>query len=116
MSIAHNDPFIVSGGSDSAIKVWNMQSRHQEFTLKSIHCEGVLAVCITSNSSGIMSAHANRKIALWSSANREIDYIIESNFGRIRCLILSKDENYLVFGGKEKRRVFIISPLYNSFT
>jgi WD40 repeat protein len=61
---------LISGSKDRTLRVWNLESRQQIFTLIG-HSDSVNAVAVTPDSKLVISASEDKTVKIWDLENRE---------------------------------------------
>ena len=90
--------FIVSGSSDSAVRVWNAQTGKLKLPPLLGHRDGVLSVAISPEGRLIASASSDRSVRLWNSQTGNAFYQPLDHDEEVRVVTFSPDGQFLAFG------------------
>ena len=60
-----NNKYIVSGGEDKTVRIWNLKAKTQEAVLQG-HTDLVTSIAITSDSKYIVSGGKNNTVRIWN--------------------------------------------------
>ncbi len=102
INYSDNNKYLVSGGNDKIIKVWDIQAEKVIKTLKG-HKIDVLSAKFLNNNRYIASISDDRTLKLWDWNNDSIIYSKEDHKRFIKALAVSPNGKYIATAGKDKR-------------
>ena len=79
VAITSDSKYIVSGGWDKTVRIWNLQDKTQEAVLQG-HTGYVWSVAITSDSKYIISGGDDHTVRRWNLQNREQDRCVARSY------------------------------------
>lgn len=94
IALSNNEQFLVSGGEDKTVKIWDIKERKIIATLKG-HTDSVKTVAISPNNKYIASAGYDKKIKIWNFAGDLLQSINAHNLA-ITDLQFTPDSKNLV--------------------
>ena len=65
VAITSDNKYIVSGGEDNTVRIWNLKDRTQEAVLEG-HSDSVISLAITSDSKYIVSCGNDKTVRIWN--------------------------------------------------
>ena len=68
VAITSDSKYLISGGCDNTVRLWNIQDKTQEVVLEG-HSKWITSVAITSNSKYIVSSWENMTVRIWNRHN-----------------------------------------------
>ncbi len=95
---------LASASRDKTIKLWNLQTREELYTLKA-HRLNVTAIAFSPNGQFLASASADHTVCLWTSeANLTIQmrYTLGDHVGTVQAVAFSLDSQMLATGGDDR--------------
>ena len=66
VAITSDNKYIVSGGCDRTVRIWNLKNRTQEAVLEG-HSDSVISLAITSDSKYIVSGEGGKTVRIWKN-------------------------------------------------
>lgn len=81
---------IVSGSSDSTIKLWNLNTGEEIHTLAG-HSQGVTSITLSPDGQTLASYSKDKTIKLWNLRNRQQIYTISGHSEEITSVVISPD-------------------------
>jgi WD40 repeat protein len=114
VAISSDESFVVSGGRDCTVKVWDSALGNVTFDLLGHEME-ITSVCVSPDCSKVLSASLDGSVRLWDAAKGQILCIssreVEDNFthatdptahdGHVYALAISPDGRHFVSGGED---------------
>ncbi|MFM6243078.1 MAG: WD40 repeat domain-containing protein, partial [Dolichospermum sp.] len=92
---------LISGSSDNTIKVWNLVTREEKFTLRG-HSDWVNAIALTPDGKTVISGSSDNTIKIWNLQTREEQFTLEGHSDWIRAIALPPDGKTLISGSDDK--------------
>lgn len=100
MAFSPDGRLLVSGGADSAIKIWDLQLGRELRTLNR-HTGGVRAVRFSPDGKTIASGGVDGKLKIWDLASGQELKDIQAHASAVNSLAFSQDGRYLATGGAD---------------
>ena len=100
-SITSNSDYIVSGGADNSITIWNLKTKTQESVLLG-HTSVVRGLAITSDSTYIVSGGYDRTVRIWRREEKTQEGVLEGHTECVRSVAVTRDSQYIVSAGDDK--------------
>ncbi|WP_293154850.1 WD40 repeat domain-containing protein [Microcoleus sp. bin48.metabat.b7b8b9.023] len=91
---------IVSGSSDSTIKLWNLNTGEEIHTLAG-HSQGVTSITLSPDGQTLASGSKDATIKLWNLSNKEEIYTINGHSNIITSVAISPDEKTLASASED---------------
>ena len=92
--------YLVSGGSDGSVRVWNIPERRQLFILTG-HDGAVTGVATASDGAHCASAGQDRTIRLWNLTSRRTELVIRTGEATVNKIAFSPDGGLLAGGATD---------------
>ena len=101
LQVSHNRKFLVTGGEDGEVRVWEVRTREMVVHLKQ-HTLAVTALKIYDDDSKVFSASRDRAIYLWDLRSEARERALVQRMGGLNALEMLPDHIQLVTVGQEK--------------
>ena len=98
VAFSPNGDWIVTGGTDNQVKVWNALTGEPIHSLPG-HVADIRAVCVNPDGSTIASASADGFIKLWNASTGELIRTLEDHRDRVLSLCFRPDGKHLASAG-----------------
>lgn len=102
LALAANQRFIVSGGGDGLVRVWELRSRELISDLKQ-HTMGITQVALYNDDVHALSCGRDRSFVCWDLRRETRVSSHTQRMGTINALALTKDQSLVITGGQERR-------------
>lgn len=103
--LSHNGRFIVSGGMNGEIRLWNIKTRELVCHLKE-HSSRITSIVLTNNDQVAISSSRDRCLLTWDLMKEKRIFCHKQLMGGINGVIISHDETYYISIGQEKKLTF----------
>lgn len=100
VDVSKDGKWIVSGGKDCSIRVWDVLKEQESATLKG-HKGQVNSLVLSSNSLNLFSASSDFTIKHWANFHENDHTTFEGHKGSVLCIALSTDEKTLITGSED---------------
>ncbi|XP_011308601.1 transducin beta-like protein 3 [Fopius arisanus] len=103
IALSPEDQLMVSGGSDSSVRLWNLHHHSCTHNLKGL--QGVVSVLKfhpDSTKNLILASGDDTKIYCWDTTSGALKKILSGHFSRITSLSFHKDSIHMVSSGRDK--------------
>lgn len=101
--VSHNRKFLVSGGAEGEVRVWEIRTREMVVNLKQ-HTSSVTALRLLADDSGVYSSSRDRTILQWDLRSETRSRYMVQRMGGINAIdTMPLNEAHLVSVGQEKR-------------
>lgn len=100
LAINANGDFIVSASDDQTIKVWNIETGEERFTMSG-HAAHVYGCGISSDGSVIVSSSQDRTIKVWDGHTGQEIFSLAGHTLPINCCTVSADGSVIVSGADD---------------
>lgn len=90
---------LASGGSDSIVRVWNLQ--HQACTLSLRETQGVVNV-VEINEGLLYASGDDGKIYSWELEKGALKVVYSAHFSKVNCVVFHEDGRHFVSSGRDK--------------
>eukprot|EP00595_Chromulina_sp_UTEXLB2642_P002352 CAMPEP_0196767954 /NCGR_PEP_ID=MMETSP1095-20130614/42163_1 /TAXON_ID=96789 ORGANISM="Chromulina nebulosa, Strain UTEXLB2642" /NCGR_SAMPLE_ID=MMETSP1095 /ASSEMBLY_ACC=CAM_ASM_000446 /LENGTH=352 /DNA_ID=CAMNT_0042136851 /DNA_START=383 /DNA_END=1438 /DNA_ORIENTATION=- len=105
IALSHNGRFILSGGMNGDIRLWDLRTRDLISHLKE-HKSKVTSIVISDDDTQCISSSKDKSILRWDlRSEKRLDSHIQ-RMGAVNSIIYSLDENYIISVGQEKRLTY----------
>jgi len=101
LCISHNNRFLLTGGTQGEVRLWELRSRELISHLKE-HTGRVNALAIYDDDSVALSASRDRCILKWDLRQERRTFCNMQRMGGINDLCISKDEKNIITVGQER--------------
>ncbi|MEG4922361.1 hypothetical protein Q5690_18065, partial [Microcoleus sp. F10-D1] len=91
----------VSGSSDKTIKVWDLTTRNELFTLKG-HSESVNAVAVTEDGKRGISGSSDKSIKVWDLTIGKELFILKGHSNSVNAVAVTPDGKRAISGSSDK--------------
>ena len=98
VAITSDNKYIVSGGSDNTVRIWNLQNKTQEAVLEG-HTGSVSSVAITSDNKYIVSGGYDKTIRIWNFQERTQEAVWQGHTLYTFSVAITSDNIYIVSSG-----------------
>lgn len=105
IEVSHNQKFIVSGGEEGEVRVWEIRTREMILHLKQ-HTMAVSSLQLFENDMQVVSASRDRTIYIWDLRQGARVGALTQKMGGVNCICLLPDGQQLLSVGQEKRLAF----------
>jgi eukaryotic-like serine/threonine-protein kinase len=106
VAISPDGKTLASASQDSTIRLWNISTGLEGFTLKLPPGNPVFAVAFTPDGKTLAAGNWDGLVRLWDVASGKLRATLPFQHGWVRSLAISPDGGYLVCGGDRLIRVF----------
>ncbi len=89
--------YLASGGSDSTVKLWSIESQKEITTLEG-HSNNVLSVAFSPDGKYLASSSWDKTIKLWSIESQKEVTTLKGHSKRVNSVAFSPDGKYLASG------------------
>mmetsp|Transcript_29123 Transcript_29123/g.38302 ORF Transcript_29123/g.38302 Transcript_29123/m.38302 type:complete len:626 (+) Transcript_29123:45-1922(+) len=103
--LSHNQRFVVSGGEEGEVRVWELRSRELVSHLKE-HSLRITGLALYQDDCHLLSCSRDRCFLCWDLRSERRMTCHTQRMGGINSVALSKDETCVVTVGQEKRLTF----------
>ena len=100
VAISSDGNYIVSGGSDGTVELWNTTKQSLVHTFEG-HQDDVNSVAISSNGKYLVSGGSDGTVKLWDTTKQSLVHTFESDRFYVNSVAISSDGKYLVSGGSD---------------
>ncbi len=90
-----SDDYLISGSRDKTLKVWNLKTRKELFTLVG-HTAPVTSVAVTPNGSQIISASSDGVLKIWNPETREEIRTLNNHHNSVEAITVTLDGQHLI--------------------
>jgi WD40 repeat protein len=102
LTLAPNYKFLVSGGQNGEVRVWEVRSRELVCHLKE-HTLRVNSVLIFDDNLHVLSCSRDRSFLCWDLQQEKRVSSHIQRMGGLNCMALSQDQQIVITSGQEKR-------------
>ena len=100
IAITSDNKYIVSGGADKTVRIWNLHNKVQESVLRA-HSDSVFAIAITSDNNYIVSG-GDRTVKIWNFKNKTQGFVLQGHTDDVFSIAITCDNQYIVSGGYDQ--------------
>lgn len=100
-AISNDNCFIVTGSTDTTVRVWNLQELKQEAVLTG-HMESVKTVAISKDGKIVASGSDDRNVIIWDWVERVKLSVFGDHGGSVWYVLFTYDENFIVSASVDK--------------
>jgi len=92
-----SDDYLISGSKDTTLKVWNLKTREELFTLTG-HSSPVTAVAVAVTADGLqaISSSSDGSLKVWDLKSRKAILTIKGHRGSVEAIAVTPDGKHLV--------------------
>ena len=104
VALTGDNKYIVSGGNDGKVRLWNFQRKTQEAVLDG-HADWVLCVAITSDNKHIVSGSHDMTVRIWDlqkSNKKRNCTALSGHTGSVTAVAITSDCLHIVSGSADK--------------
>ena len=105
LTVSHNRKFVVSGGEEGEVRVWEIRTREMILHLKQ-HTMAITSLCVFEDDSQVISASRDRSILRWDLRLGQRNASLTQRMGGINSIVLMPDGLQVLSVGQEKRVSF----------
>ena len=98
VAITDNNEYVVSGGLDDTVKIWNLKERRQEAALRG-HTGTVWSLAISYDNKYIISGSSDCSIRIWNFEQRSLVGVLIGHTDTVWSIAITGDNKYIVSGG-----------------
>jgi len=102
LALSNNSKFLVSGGEEGEVRVWEIRTREMFLHLKQ-HTATVTSLQIYADDTQVLSASRDRTIYLWDLHAQARTRALTQRMGGLNCIALHPKGQLLLSVGQEKR-------------
>ena len=96
LAITSDNKYIISGGFDKTVRIWNLEDNSQEAVLYG-HTDAVSKILITSDCKYIISVSNDKSARIWNFANKTQEAIIAVELSHILRVEITSDSKYIAY-------------------
>ncbi|NEN95538.1 MAG: WD40 repeat domain-containing protein [Moorea sp. SIO3I7] len=101
LSITPDGNYVISGSTNSTIKVWHLETKKLRFVLKG-HYQEITSLAVTPDGKYVISGSKDKTIKLWNLETRKECFTLTGHSDSINTLAVTPDGKYVVSGSKDK--------------
>ncbi len=101
LAITPDDKYLISGSDDQTIKIWNLETRKELFTLKG-HEDSVNTISITPDGKHLISGSKDKTIKIWHLENREEIFTFTGHTDSINSVKVTSDGQLVISASSDK--------------
>ncbi|WP_020528603.1 caspase family protein [Flexithrix dorotheae] len=103
LDFSNDGKYLVSGGHNSALKVWQVENKAcKPLNMIKADAGAIRAVKVSPDGQFIATAGGDHTIKVWSGGGRNLISELKGHQNEIMCLSYSPDGKYLVSGSRDK--------------
>eukprot|EP00753_Platysulcus_tardus_P020616 PLAT8282.1.p1 GENE.PLAT8282.1~~PLAT8282.1.p1 ORF type:complete len:625 (-),score=294.66 PLAT8282.1:68-1903(-) len=102
LQLSRNQRFIVTGGTEGDVRVWELRSRELVSHLKE-HTMRVTQLALFDDDMHVLSCSRDRSFLLWDLRKEKRISNHTQRMGGINCIVLSRDQTRVLSVGQEKK-------------
>jgi len=92
---------LISGSSDTALRVWDLEKREELFTLTG-HSSRINAVAVTPDGERLISGSSDKTLKVWNLKKGEELFTLTGHSSRVNAVAVTLDGERLVSGSSDK--------------
>ena len=96
LAITSDNKYIVSGGNDKAVRIWNLQDKMQEGVLYG-HTHYITSIVISTCDRFIASSSMDKSVRMWDLQAKTQIHIFYNNSFSLTCVTITTDNKYIVW-------------------
>ena len=85
VAIASDNKYIVSGGEDRTVRIWNLQDKIQEAVFQG-HTDSVKSVAISSDKKYIVSGGCDKTVRIWNLQDKIQEAVLQGHADSVKVL------------------------------
>ncbi|NER89500.1 WD40 repeat domain-containing protein [Moorena sp. SIO3A2] len=101
LSITPDGNHVISGSTNSTIKVWHLETKKLRFVLKGHNLE-ITSLAVTPDGKYLVSGSKDKTIKIWNLETRKECFTLKGHGDSINTLSVTPDGKYVVSGSKDK--------------
>ncbi|OMJ69276.1 hypothetical protein SteCoe_33048 [Stentor coeruleus] len=101
ISVSDNESYIISGGADKTVRVWNCKNGSQNLVLRQ-HKGPVHCVCLSDDGKYAISGGSDKDIIVWNLYTKEHIFTLTGHKAAVNSICISKDNKYIVSGSSDQ--------------
>ena len=105
LAITTDNKYIITGLSDSHIKIWNLETKTEEFILRG-HFMGITSLALTSDNQYIISGSMDSTVRIWSIPNRQQVSVLQGHTSPIYKIAVTPDMEHLASLSDKNLRIW----------
>jgi len=105
LCLSHNKRFILTGGPEGDVRLWELRSRELISHLKE-HVNRVTSLSLFDDDTIAVSASRDRCILQWDLRSERRIHCNMQRMGGINSIVISKDESHILSVGQERKIVY----------
>uniref|UniRef100_A0A7S1HLU2 EML-like first beta-propeller domain-containing protein n=3 Tax=Hemiselmis andersenii TaxID=464988 RepID=A0A7S1HLU2_HEMAN len=105
LGVSHNHRFMVTGGEEGDVRVWDIKQRDMVVHLKE-HNAAVTSISIFSDDAHCLTASRDRNILSWDLRREKRIASLRQRMGGVNSVALASDQIQVVSVGQERRLTF----------
>lgn len=104
IAITSDSQYIVSGSSDSTIRIWDLESKTEQGCLEG-HTGSIRSILITADNKYIVSGSYDKTIRIWSLHSRGLQGVLQSDNSYITSVSITNDNKYVVSASSDSNLI-----------
>jgi len=105
LALSNNLKFLVSGGEEGEVRVWEIRTREMFLHLKH-HKAAVTSLQLFADDTHVLSAGRDRSIYLWDLHAQARAQSYDQRMGAVNCIAIHPDQTQLLSVGQERKVSF----------
>lgn len=105
LCLSHNRRFILTGGNEGDLRLWELRSRSMISHMKE-HVNRVNDIKLSEDDTRAVTCSRDRCILQWDLKHEKRTFCQMQRMGGINSIVLSKDESHVLSVGQEKKLVY----------
>ena len=98
LALSSDDNYLISGGSDKTVRIWNLRENSQEKIYRG-HTGIVRSVAISNDVRFIASAGDDKTIIIWYFLETQEEIILKGHVSGILSIAISNNNEFIISGG-----------------
>jgi WD40 repeat protein len=99
-AVTRDDKYIITGSSDTKIRIWNLGKLRQKSILEGHACQ-VNCLAVTSNNF-FLSGSSDKTLKLWDLKTKSLIHNFEGHNSPIICVCITEDDEYAISGSQNR--------------
>jgi WD40 repeat protein len=92
---------VISGSSDNTLKVWDLRTGKEEFTLKG-HSDWVNAVAVTADGKRAISGSSDNTLKVWDLTTGKEEFTLKGHSNSVNAVAVTADGKRAISGSSDK--------------